>query len=284
MNRLPFADLLSKPSQKPHNPPKQREIKALTIAAGFQCQEGFVLCADQQMSHGDASQAGSFANNDAKVFGCTGREFSAAICGAGIDGSYLRPAAERILRGLLSREREELDISPEQEEELERAYASGWQPPNWQLQQSQVVAEQLQELAQTLGVAANLLLLVAIVGTNGRFQFLKTDGLLVHHPKPTAEVLGIGETSLVYYLIDSLYRPDLTLKQMAALAVFVVAVGKKYCPQYCGGPTNVQILSLENHSLTALSAGRIASLEQVFWEDSPRSLHRVLNRAASLIE
>jgi hypothetical protein len=256
----------------------------LTIAAGFQCREGFVLCADQQMSHGDASQPGSFANYDRKVFGCSGRGFSAAICGAGVDGDFLRPAAERILARLMSHEREELDITPEREEELERAYASGWQPLSWQTQRSRVVREELEGLAVTLGATANLLQLVAIVGTDGRFQFLKTDGLLVHHAKPTAEVLGIGETSLVYYLIDFLYRPDLTIKQIATLAAFVVTVGKKYCPQYCGGPTDIIMLRLEDHSLSMLNISQIATLERIFWEEGPRNIHRVLNQAASTIE
>jgi len=256
----------------------------MTIAAGFQCTEGFVLCADEQMSHGDASQTGSFANNERKVFGCSGSAFSAAICGAGLDGNFLRPAAERILEGLQSKEREELNTSQEEEEaDLYAALASGWEPPSWQTERLGITARQLEELAQTLGAAPNLLLLVAIVGTEGRYQFLKTDGLLVHRAKPTPEVVGIGETSLVHYLIDSLYRDDLPLGQMAALAIFVVAAAKRYCPQYCGGPTDVQLLRLKDHSLHVLSREQIGSVERLFWEGSRKNLRPLLNQAAGMI-
>ena len=68
---------------------------------------------------------------------------------------------------------------------------------------------------------------------------LKTDGLIVSPARPV-EVFGIGENSLVRFLIDTLHDPNgQTLEEVSALAAFVVAAAKKYCPQYCGGETTV---------------------------------------------
>jgi|SRR5271157_4393694 len=43
-SRLPY------PTQKPHNPRERQRAKAMTIAAGFRCANGVVLCADTQIT------------------------------------------------------------------------------------------------------------------------------------------------------------------------------------------------------------------------------------------
>ncbi len=104
MIRLPILTStgLSNPLQKPYIRRVSQSIlkrpMALTIAAGFECAEGFVLCADRQMSHGTANTVGSFAHYETKVFGSAELYFAIAICGSGNDGSLTRPFAEAFFK------------------------------------------------------------------------------------------------------------------------------------------------------------------------------------------
>jgi len=101
--RLDGCALSRKPSRLPYKPPKpyipevKWERKAMTIAVGFECREGFVLGADRQMSHGTAKDIGAFAHYEQKVFGHEALDFAVSICGAGNDGSFLKPFAESFL-------------------------------------------------------------------------------------------------------------------------------------------------------------------------------------------
>jgi 20S proteasome alpha/beta subunit len=38
------------PTRKPYTPEKPKGAKAMTIAVGFQCSDGIVLCADRQFT------------------------------------------------------------------------------------------------------------------------------------------------------------------------------------------------------------------------------------------
>ena len=76
-----------------------KRAKALTIAIGLECNEGYVLAADRLITHGRPSDFGSFAHYEKKVFGTEGGTYGAAVCGAG-DANLIRPIAESFLKTL----------------------------------------------------------------------------------------------------------------------------------------------------------------------------------------
>src|SRR5450755_3767591 len=77
------------PYPSPAKPPQVKRAKAMTIAAGFQCRDGIVLCADRQMSHGTANDFGSFAHFEKKVYALQSLNIGATLCGSGNDGTLI---------------------------------------------------------------------------------------------------------------------------------------------------------------------------------------------------
>lgn len=122
-------------------------------------------------------------------------------------------------------------------------------------------------------------LLVAAVETLGTFVFLRSDGVMVREAD-LVEILGIGETSLIRYLTDTLYKNILSVNELAALGIFVVAAGKKYCPQYCGGQIDVSVLTLKE-SCYSPSENETAEVEAIFFKGN---LSNLLSQVASVIK
>lgn len=54
------------------------------------------------------------------------------------------------------------------------------------------------------------------------------------------EFLGVGESSVLRYIFETLYTPKLTLEQMKGLAIHAIAKAKKYIDG-CGGETDVLV-------------------------------------------
>jgi hypothetical protein len=136
-------------------PPGPKKVKALTIAAAFQCNEGFVLCTDSLMSHGGASQYGSFAHYEPKIFGIQGRLFSGAVCGAGNDGTYIRLIAEAFLGSLVSQAGKQISDWEESPDEMAEAHALG-KLPKWGKIVSGLLNTELEAIASKIGVARSL--------------------------------------------------------------------------------------------------------------------------------
>ena len=98
---------LRKPYSPPHREPITKRVRAMTIAVGFQCKDGFVFAADRQMSHGTAADFGSFSHYEEKVFGIDSVSFHAMLCGAGGHGNLIRSFAEAFFANLSAGENEE---------------------------------------------------------------------------------------------------------------------------------------------------------------------------------
>jgi hypothetical protein len=47
---LPLPQKFPYRDQKPYIPPQRKGVKAMTIAAGFRCKDGVVLCADTEVT------------------------------------------------------------------------------------------------------------------------------------------------------------------------------------------------------------------------------------------
>lgn len=243
--------------------PKPKEPKSLTIAARFECNAGFVLCADRLMSHGTAHELGSFSHYEKKVFELDSFDVAIAICGSGPTG-LLKAVVESVLtkNAALKDADGNIDLNGTR----------------------QILEEALQDIASKLSaVPEQLSLLLAAAAEDGKQQFLRSDGLVVQSASPI-EVLGIGEMSLVRYLTDSVFKPDLDLYQLAALAGFVVYAAKRYCPQYCGGQTDIYMLP-KRYSWNTLpvSEEKINALEAILAQKPPECLAGLINEAAAIL-
>lgn len=249
---------LPKTPQKPHNPRDERKGRTLTIAAGFRCKNGVVLCADRLITHGGPDEPGSFASYETKVFAVENFfSFSAIACGAG-DASLIRPIAESFLSALRNCQ----------------------QPPELRMSLAKSILEDtLNDFAAKIASIPDVQLLIAANDDKGNQQFLRCQGLVVH-PANDTEVLGIGENSLVRYLIDSVYREDMDLNELVSLAVLIVQVAKKYCPQYCGGDTDVYALSKSYEFLdaTPIVRAEINRLEKRLLEELPKQIRTTIEK------
>jgi hypothetical protein len=184
---------------------------------GFQCIDGFVLCADRLISHGKAGELGSFSHYDKKLFGLDCMSAAGAVCGAG-DSILIKAAAESFL--------DEFSAQVSIKDTLPDVI--------------QILDNALNRVAAKIGGPPDMSLLAVTVAEGETPSFIRSDGLVIQKANPV-EILGIGETSLARYLIDLAYKSTLDLNQLAALGILVVYGAKKYCPQYCGGKTDVYI-------------------------------------------
>jgi 20S proteasome alpha/beta subunit len=247
---------------KPVKPyiPSVKRARAMTIAAAFECNDGFVFCADRLMTHGKASDFGSFAHYGKKVFPLDDIGFAAAVCGSG----------------------DSLLISAVSEEIIKHLYASEGKPKD--IQETQSVLETiLQDVTTRVGTIPDLSLLLGVV-TNKDSRFIRSDGLIIQAANHT-EILGIGETSLARYLIDSVYHWKIGLNELAALAAFIVFGAKKYCPQYCGGQTDISILHKNRFwEDVAISDKKVSELEGLIAGKAPQQLQDLIHDAAELLK
>jgi hypothetical protein len=229
----------------------------MTIAAAFECNEGFVFCADRLMTHGRASDFGSFAHYGKKVFPLEEIGFGAVVCGSG-DTLLISAVADALRKDMLAK-------SPKDVSEI-----------------SLILESVLQDVSARVGAIPDLSLLLGIAMQN-RSHFIRSDGLVIQ-PASSTEILGIGETSLTRYLIDSVYRPEISLDELAALASFIVLGAKTYCPQYCGGQTDICILK-KTHFWDDLEIDekKVSMLESFVKERVPRELRTLIREAAEII-
>ncbi len=242
-------------SPRPYIQPASRKAKAMTIAAAFQCVDGYVLCADTLMSHGTAGEVGSFASYKQKAF-CTFEddERKAAVCGAG-DSFLLHSFAEKLFSDLRKKKNESVE---------------------------DVIEQTLQDFANKIGTTPNLQLLIASMESGA--GLFKTDGLLVT-PAGPVEVFGLGENSLVQFLIDNLHNANSNgMAETVVLATFIAAAAKRYCPQYCGGKTDVITFSMWKNEPLLVEARIVEEIEQLFFEGGKQRFKDLMQTATKLVK
>lgn len=266
MNRPPFPpNRFPQRPKPPYIPLTKRGTKAMTIAAAFKCAEGYVLCADSQMSHGGAQESGSFSHFEDKVHWTDGYSYAAGVTGAANDGTLIRPFAQKLFHNLT-----------QQENPQEAMYVTGRSAES-------AIESTLNDLSTRINAYPELNMLVAVASSDGDVQLFRTDRLLIHVAGP-AEVLGMGEQSAIRHLIDSVYEPRFPMKRVAAMAVAVVYLAKKYCPQYCGGPTTVCAVSGSfRPDVTALMPDEILKIESLFRRRMERGLSDFVTEASEII-
>src|SRR5271166_3378550 len=77
---------------KPSYPSQRNGAKAVTIAIGFECREGLIVCADRELTHGQRGK--TYAQ---KIWYGQHTSLSVVVTGAG-DWKYLQPTGQEIVQ------------------------------------------------------------------------------------------------------------------------------------------------------------------------------------------
>jgi 20S proteasome alpha/beta subunit len=213
-----IARPLPKPIQKPYIQPGTRKGKAMTIVAGFRCTDGIVLCADQQVS-----AVGSHKYFETKIVARDGFIESIAFAYSGLP-SLAREAREKMMKIL-----KEIELS------------------------NDAVYEAADQVLTNMGrqyADVELQLLIGVVVMAEEPALIKFDGKGLHTAH-NVSFLGIGDSSLVRFLADTMYSPEMTTKEALDLGIYIVHKAEQYI-DHCGGPIDVLTLN-ESCACTLLS-------------------------------
>lgn len=186
--------------------------KALTIALGFLCQDGIVMGADTQLT-----AEGSHKGYACKLFPHRSSAWSAVVTYAGY------PDFVDAFNGRFR-------------DEMEAAEAK------WPITTS-LVRDLVTTILQTVlaADADNTSLLCGVTFCEGNQCLLKTKGTLVSEVRDYANV-GVGDSSLLRYLVPLLAKGGVHSTQQAALiGTYLIRVAKAYIDG-CGGETDIWIL------------------------------------------
>jgi 20S proteasome alpha/beta subunit len=225
--------------QRPQYPAK-RELplreKAMTIAAGFLCQDGIVICADQQVTHPDGSKT-----MEKKVWDETYANLSVVITGAD-DWMYLKATAERLI-GVLS-------------------------ACNSITEARHMITDTLRSVFENdIGKDPNItsppgVKMIIGLATNGELALIKTANLAAPLGNPV-EFTGAGE-ALARNWLDSFYHNPSEIRVCKAseaviLGTYILARVKKSA-YGCGGPTNIYWLDSKGE----ITVPEVEYLEEIF--------------------
>jgi hypothetical protein len=190
----------------------------MTIAVGFRCSDGIVLCADSQMTASDGMRydaeklLGYSNDNDiSAVFALTGAEVFSKMC--------IDRLAKRVLNSNAS------DVNQDLRDETLRIH---------------------QEYAPQALANAGEYDLDVLVGVKFRLQdrdvlgLFHIEGPAVSPPITTFDCIGIGRT-VAREAISLFYKPRLPVQQANRVAVYCLQKVKNHV-EGCGGPS--QIISI----------------------------------------
>lgn len=194
----------------------------MTIAAGFKCTNGIVLCADQEITHADRSHT-----KEQKIWAKQYERLGVVITGSD-NWSYLQTAADRIIKTL-----------------------SGVETP---VDAELMIVDTLRAVfekdisldSRNLTDPPSIEMIIGIA-TGGDFRLFKTSNLAVV-PGKLVEFTGAGETLARSYL-ESLYLESSISKQTVQRTIEeAVIIGTYILRQVkesaygCGGPTDLVVL------------------------------------------
>jgi 20S proteasome alpha/beta subunit len=213
--KLPYRP--TKPYIQPH-----REAKAMTIVVGLKCQDGVVLCADQQIT-----ASGAFKFNECKIHTESMGHTSIVFAYSGL------PSLDKEVREKMMRKLDETGISED------------------------YVYQAADEVLTEMGRNYSDMPLQMLIGTTGNpaevFNeptLLKFDGRGLHKADSYC-LLGVGESALVRFFVEKLYYSWMPIQEAVNLAVYLVSKAEQYIDG-CGGPINVswmECLSLSCQTL-----------------------------------
>jgi len=230
------------PKPRPFLPPikpRQRlpKGKCMTIAAGFPCKEGLVLCADTQ-----EVISGYVKTDTEKMTLITDAGWTVAITGAG-DGDFIEMAIQEIQLGVMQ-------IKP---------------PQTLQSKIRDILLDMFTKRVQPYASfpyedRPNAQMLIGIQ-SQGLVGLYKSRGTLFRRID-TAECVGAG-IALGKSLIEQLFRSNLSLKQASLVAIYILHQAKKWVDG-CGGNSDIILMSKDNLKWARLPTDEVKTLETHF--------------------
>lgn len=179
----------------------------MTIAVGFTCQDGVVICADRQLTN-----PGGFKYEERKIFSSRGGECQFMFSYAGF------PDAANMMFDKVK------DAIPE--------ILSG-KPPH--SQDAKLTLEKIYKSPHTKGLQT----LIGIRIRHFPAFLLKTFNNTVVEGR--AEWIGSGDSSALRYLADFLVPSHLGIHEAEVLANYIVFVASRYVDGCAGGPDSATI-------------------------------------------
>lgn len=200
-----------------------REQTAMTIALGFRCSGGVVLCSDSQLT-----DSVGLKYNGPKIFAITrpNAGCAMALCYSGYPDimALVHEKAKQAFSELPSPD--EIELRP---------------IPTWNGAFRNKLEDILKEIYSTHGTDRFVELLCA-VQSNGEGISLYRATLTVVRPVSTEEYMGIGDSSVIRFLSDLLAPRKMTIRQGLVIGCYMVAQAKTYT-EGCGGPTQALVMT-----------------------------------------
>jgi 20S proteasome alpha/beta subunit len=192
----------------------------MTIAAGFRCNDGIVICADQEVTHEGAGK-----EKQKKIWSAQWDEVSAVLTGSN-DWHHLNAAAEAILKTISACD--SLDCA----EDMARQTVHS------------IFSEYISlESQDSFGRRPSISLILALASHN-ECRMLRSDGLAIREAN-NVEFMGAGEVLASSYLGLLCGTSDASLlkaSEVHRLATYILWRVKK-SGYGCGGKTDLCVLS-----------------------------------------
>jgi hypothetical protein len=236
----------------------------MTFAVSLQYEGGVVFGADTLISHGLANQNPAFSHYENKIYQWTGRDHSLLMTGAG-DVATIKTIFEALVEDV-GRE----EGPPEEPNSLIGGIKASFK-------------EKLQLYLPNSPQTVTSIIL-AFSARPWRGLVLRSDDWTLNTAKDV-EFCGLGENSLVRFLADSFYYHKMRMNEAIVLAIFLVWAAKKYCPQYCAGETNIEVLEVGGDlDCSYISKEEIERVEDLIKKTGPGNMKALLDEAAQNIK
>jgi 20S proteasome alpha/beta subunit len=217
--------------------PQPKGPKAMTIAVGFHCKDGIVFAADRQFT-----KAGAFKYHAKKFVTFNHGFVELALVFAGKPGIF-----EEMQQKVFARLEQIDDLTTE------------------------LVRETIENVLVSMGwkeryLDGNLYLLVAVNALFESSKMLVFDGASLRQAESGVCVVGCGDTSLVRYLEDHLYSPEMPIREGEALAAYLIKKATQYV-DYCGEP--IDVITSDASGVHEVAASDIAASIQKMESQEP---------------
>jgi len=207
---------LLKPLEKPYKPP-------MTMVVNLRCSNGIVLCADQQIT-----KPGGHKYYEKKITSETisGREVVFAYSGLPSLALEAREKITKKLSQIYLSEEHLYEIADDVFTNMGRLYAD----------------MELQMFISSPAIFEDPL----------SFKF---DGKGLHKSE-NYSFLGAGDSSVIRYLVEMLYSPEMTVESGINLALYLVQKAEDYIDG-CGGPIDLGVMDWSDESCRMLPEDKI---------------------------
>jgi hypothetical protein len=215
------------------------KVHAMTIAAGFPCSDGLVLCADTQETIYSYAKV-----NTEKMRQLETPSYNVVFTGAG-DSGLLEMSAQLMKQALLRE-------NPKGDREIERVLRDSW---------LEIFNRHLAPYSQfPADEHPNPDLLIGVQYPTAA-EFYRAYGTAfwqVHEPQCVGSGVVLGKS-----LIAQLFTNSMTIGQGWLVALYVLHQAKTWVDG-CGGNTDILLLSCRNKGITRIPTTEVKELEERF--------------------